>query len=146
MVVGAWFEAAFSRRDTDRLVPRWLNLATLGADYTFGVGNGLHALIEHMVANSTDDFFTLGEVSNATGLSLSYPAGYIDRLSAIAFYAWDGGGYSQHVAWDHYWERLSLNVSLFYYPEDRPETPGGVYNPAITRGGRGGQVMLIFNH
>jgi hypothetical protein len=121
-------------------------MTTLGTDYTFGTGNGLHTLLEHMLINLSERAFDRGELSNISGLSLSYPLGYVDRLSAISFYSWDDGDFSQYVAWDHYWDLVSLNVSLFYYPEDGPDTAGGVYNPMIEGGGYGGQVLLIFNH
>ena len=148
VVVGAWFETALSYKNTTAIPYnyKYFHMTTLGSDYTFGLGNGLHTLLEHMIINSSEEVFKSGETSNTTGLSLSYPAGYADRLSAISFYSWDNGDFSQHVAWDHYWNYLSLNVSLFYYPENRPETSGGVYNPIILRGGYGGQVMLVFNH
>jgi hypothetical protein len=148
VVVGAWFESALTYKNT-AAVPynyKYFHMTTFGTDYTFGLGNGLHTLVEHMIINSSEEAFKSGEISNTSGLSLSYPVGYIDRLTAISFYSWDNGDYSQYVAWDHYWNYLSLNVSLFYYPEDRPEESGGVYNPVILRGGYGGQVMLIFNH
>jgi len=148
VVVGAWFETSLTYKNSNSIPYnyKWLNMTTLGVDYTFRLGNGLHTLLEHMVMNSSEQAFESGETSNTGGLSLSYPAGYVDRLSAISFYSWDNQDFSQYAAWDHYWTYLSLNVSLFYYPENRPEEPGGVYNPLILRGGYGGQVMLIFNH
>lgn len=146
VVVGAWLETAFVHKSTDELPQNWFSMTTLGTDYTFGTGNGLHTLLEHMLVNSSEGAFEAGDVYNITGVSLSYPLGYIDRLSAISFYSWDNGDYSQYAAWDHYWDRLALNVSLFYYPETRPETAGGVYNPIIAGGGYGGQVLLVFNH
>jgi hypothetical protein len=146
VVVGAWFEVALTHQDTGALPYKWASMTTLGTDYTFGLRNGLHTLIEHMIVNSSEQPFKSGETSNISGLSLSYPAGYVDRLSAISFYSWDNGDYSQHVAWDHYWNYLSLNVSLFYYPEERPETPRGAHHQITTSGGYGGQVVLILNH
>jgi hypothetical protein len=47
--VGVWVEAEMVRQDSEALRERWLRGITVGADYTFKLGNGLTVLGEHMV-------------------------------------------------------------------------------------------------
>jgi hypothetical protein len=75
---------------------------------------------------------------------INYPLGLVDRLYAIGFYAWEEREYSQYLAWDRSWDRLTLNVSAFRYPDSgSPLFAGGA---GSSLGGYGGQVVLIFNH
>jgi hypothetical protein len=93
-----------------------------------------------MTVASSDDVSGWAEDSHISGLSLSYPLGYSDRLSAIPFYYWDDREYSMYAAWEHYWDRLSLNVSLYRFPDtDEVTAP---FDPA----GRGFRVLLTYNH
>ncbi len=47
--VGLWVEAEFTRQDSEALRETWVRAITAGVDYTFGLGNGLTVLAEHMV-------------------------------------------------------------------------------------------------
>jgi hypothetical protein len=95
--IGAWFEAVLVRQQSKSLPYGWRKMMTLGADYTFPAGNGLHTLLEHMVTVSSDEALGWDGDSNITGLSLSYPFGYADRLSAIPFYYHQAGEFSRFM-------------------------------------------------
>jgi hypothetical protein len=144
IVIGAWFETVLIHQQSHDLPYQWRQLATLGSDYTFPIGNGLHTLLEHMAVASSAEAFGSDEDSHISGLSLSYPFGYADRISAIPFYYWEDREYSFYAAWEHFWDRLMLNVSISRYPDSGNGM--GVPGSAIPGGGYAGRVLLIYNH
>jgi hypothetical protein len=141
--IGIWFEGALFHQDSDQLPYDWRKLLTLGADYTFSVGNGLHSLLEHMAIVSSQEALGWDTASNISGLSFGYFYGFSDRFSFIPFYLWEEQEYSLYAAWEHYWDNLSLSLIASRYPETDEAMPGTAGPQA---GGYGVQVMLIFNH
>ncbi len=87
--VGLWFESVAIQQKLALLPFEWTKMLTLGLDYTFGFGNGLHFLIEHMTAISSKSLPEWDEGSQTTAVSLNYPVGLLDNLSLIGSYSWD---------------------------------------------------------
>jgi hypothetical protein len=144
IVIGGWVETVLIHQRSKDLPYEWRKMITLGADYTFPIGNGLHTLLEHMAVVPSDEALGWVEDSHISGLSLSYPVGYADRLAVMPFYYWDSREYSFYTAWEHYWDRLSLNLSFYRYPDVEAET--GQLGPAVPGGGRGARLLLVYNH
>ncbi|MDR1323948.1 MAG: hypothetical protein LBK68_05870 [Candidatus Margulisbacteria bacterium] len=90
--IGFWFEAAHIAADIDN-DNKFLNdlknqyHSTLGADYTFDLGNGLHVLIEKY--NLDTDIYRADRNHNtqATGVLADYPVSLYDTVSVIQYYA-----------------------------------------------------------
>ncbi len=141
--IGFWFEAVLQHQDLDELPYQWGKSATLGVDYTFGIGNGLYTVVEHRSTALSEDAFGWDEDVQVTAVSLSYPVGLFDNLMAIGYYAWEQEEYSQHLSWQRTYDNLVINASLFRYP-DTSGTEQGNHN--IARAGYGGQVMLVYYH
>jgi hypothetical protein len=141
--LGVWFEAALIQQDSDDLPYTWRKMITLGADYTFPVGNGLHLLLEHMAIVSSNEALGWDADSNISGLSFGYPLGYSDQITFIPFYFWEDKEYSLYAAWAHHWDNFTLNVIGSRYPETGEDVPASM---AKGPGGYGAQMMLIFNH
>ncbi len=142
--IGAWFEAVLIRQDAKALPYGWRKMITLGVDYTFPAGNGLHTLLEHMVTVSSENAGGWDRDSNISGLSLSYPFGYADRLSAIPFYYHEAGEFSLYAAWEHYWDSLMLNLSISRYPDLVEDD--AMHDYSVPGGGYEGRVLIMFNH
>jgi hypothetical protein len=142
--IGTWYEAVLIHQDSNQLPYKWQKMITLGLDYTIPTGNGIHALLEHMAAASSEAVSGWVEDSHVSGLSLSYPIGYADRLSAIPFYYWDSRDYSLYASWEHYWDNLGLNVSLYRYPDGLPIE--GVMTGMRRTADRGVKVLMTYNH
>ena len=97
-----------------------------------------------MAVVPSDEALGWVEDSHISGLSLSYPVGYADRLAAMPFYYWDSREYSFYPAWEHYWDSLSLPLSFYRYPEVEAET--WQLGPAVSGGDRGARLLLVYNH
>jgi len=142
--VGLWFEFVWQEQRADGLPYDWAKMITVGLDYTFNIGNGLYIVAEHMVAVSSNEPFGWDEKTEVSACSVSYPIGLLDSLQAIGYYSWEQKKYYQHLSWRRAYDRVALNVSLFYYPESTGEDAGFSRSPLVS--GYGGQVMITFNH
>jgi len=144
--VGLWFECAASHlTDPDLLAFFWQRELTLGSDYTFGIGQGLNALAEHMLISLTDPA-VVWPVSNAqlSALSLSYPLGLVDNLRALVYYDWSNRGLYRYLSWQRTLDNWVFNVAAFW----NPAHPAGLAgtSAASTASGNGLMVTVIFNH
>jgi hypothetical protein len=143
--VGLAFEATLMRQvpSTSQSVT-WQRAATVGVDYTFGVGNGLGFMAEHMLVGAATEPFGRGPMSDAhvSALMLSYPIGILDNLRAIALYDWRGKGVYRYLAWQRTLDSWLFSVSAFW----NPDTPVSLGAPGGGAAGKGIQLMVVFNH
>ncbi|WRQ32888.1 hypothetical protein U5907_09930 [Bacteroidales bacterium MB20-C3-3] len=114
-------------------------MVTVGADYTFGLGNGLGVAVEHMWA----------EGANLSALNVNYPLNMENSLSWMCYSVWGGGGVYNLVRWKRMLSFGDLYVTAFVNPENSalhgftfPGMGGGVN----TLSGNGVQIMLVINH
>jgi len=143
-IVGMWCETLLQHQQSDYVAYPWTTMATLGLDYTFGIGNGLYVLAEHQVTLQSAAAFGFDEETHLSAFSVSYPLGLFDTLTAYSYYAWEPQAYSQHVSWQRSYDNLVINVSLFRYPDadgKRDESRRNTF-----RTGYGGQVMVVYYH
>lgn len=119
-------------------------MITLGLDYTFGLGNGLYFLIEHMTAISSKSLLGWDEGSQTTAVSLNYPIGLLDNLSFIGYYSWDLNRHLLNLNWRRTYDTVVFNVNLFH----SPQAPAGrtVLETDALTAGYGGRIMIIYNH
>jgi hypothetical protein len=142
--IGLWFESVFQQQKSAILPYEWTKMTTIGVDYTIGIGNGLYAVVEHFTTALSEEPFEWDEDEHVSAVSLSYPIGLFDNLSAIGYYAWDQEEYSQYLSWQRTYDNLVINVSAFRYPESDENDMESAQN--IFGSGYGGQLMLIYYH
>jgi hypothetical protein len=140
--VGLWFEAAAIRQTRPALPSVDSGALTLGADYTFELGNGLHVLGEYFVQE------TSGETSTRfSAASLSYPLGLLDSLSAIFYVDTTRADVYRFVNWQRTYDSWQFYFMGFWNPRQL-----AVFSQAATSVGRsplsgkGIQIMAVFNH
>jgi hypothetical protein len=142
--VGLWFEGMVTRQDFDAPDPRYQQFLTLGMDYTFSVGNGLHLLGEHLERVSSNHALGSGDNQSVSAMSCDYPVSLIDAVSVIVYYDWDNNNWSRFLNWQRTYDRWQVNVSAFWNADQTPpalDTAG-----SNGYGGKGIQFMLVFNH
>lgn len=147
--IGFWLEAVWINRrgvineTSNQLMGLQLpvnqRMVTVGADYTFGLGNGLGVAVEHMWA----------EGANISALNVNYPVNMENSLSWMCYSVWGGGGVYNLLRWKRMLSFGDLYVTAFVNPENSalhgftfPGMGGGV-NPLS---GKGVQIMLVINH
>jgi len=142
--IGLWFEGAVIERETDLLPYRYRHMLTVGADYTFNLGNGLTALGEHFRLQESNNLFGSGEKVQITALSISYRTSIIDQLTLIASREWEDDESSFFVEWRRTWNRWRLHLIGFSAPEGGAFLGGPPTDPLYS--GNGLQVVVVFNH
>jgi hypothetical protein len=140
--VGIWFEGAAIRQTRPALPSVDSGALTLGADYTFGLGNGLHVLGEYFVQETSEEMST-----RFSALSLSYPLGLLDSLSAILYVDTTRADVYRFVNWQRTYDSWQFYLMGFWNPRQL-----AIVSQAATSVGRnplsgkGIQIMAVFNH
>jgi len=140
--VGVWFEGAAIHQTRPALPSADSGALTLGADYTFGLGNGLHVLGEYFVQEASGDLST-----RFSAVSLNYPLGLLDSLSAILYVDTARADVYRFVNWQRTYDSWQFYFMGFWNPRQL-----AIFSQAATSvgrnplSGRGIQIMVVFNH
>ena len=140
--VGFWVEGTLTHQRTALFPSPWQRAVNIGLDYTFGLGNGLHALTESFFYTSSDKAFGSGEGLSFSALSLSYPVGLLDNLSGIVYYDWDNKDFYSFLNWRRTYDRWTINIIGFWNPE-RFQIYQNLPENALYAG-KGFQIMVVF--
>ena len=143
-LAGIWFEGAWIHNG-ENLGPL-TNQAILnaGADYTFGLGNGLLLIYEHLIVSSDEKPFEFENKMNFSVLSASYPIGLFDNINALLYYSWDHEQVYTFLNWQRQYNRISLHLMAYWNPETFNLPQQNIQSNLF--GGKGLQVMFVFNH
>lgn len=142
--IGIWFESLFQEQKTDYLPYKWTKRISIGADYTFDIGSGLYLLTEHMTTAVSEKMLKWQNDYHVSAFQVRYSLSIMDSITAIGYYSWEDDKFSQYVSWMRTYDNFIFNVSLFNYPETYLDLSGQTQNVII--GGRGVQIMVIYNH
>lgn len=142
--IGVWFEGTLTHQRTDLLPFSWQRAVNIGIDYTFGWGNGLHALTESFFYTSSDKAFGPGEGITFSALMLSYPLGLLDNLSGIVYYDWENKDFYSFLNWRRTYDNWTINIIGFWNPERFQIYQNLPENTLYA--GKGFQLMVVFNY
>jgi hypothetical protein len=142
--IGLWFELSWINKGADAGVLTNQHLFNIGTDYTFGIGNGLNLIFEHLLMSFDRQAFKFSNRANISALSANYPLTMSDNLNLIIYYDWENGGVYNFVNWKHNFRDFSLNVMGYANPDNFsiPLTAKGT----SLYSGNGLQIMLIYTH
>ncbi len=142
--IGLWVEGTLVRQAERSLAAPYQRFMTVGADYTFGLGNGLHILAEHFTTAAASQAFKRGESRSFSGLTLSYPLGLLDQLSGVFFYDWKTNDLYSFLSLRRTYDDWQIFLIGFWNPVAFQvyRTPSG--NNVFA--GRGIQFMVVYNH
>lgn len=116
---------------------------TGGIDYTFGLGNGLGANLEHMFYTFGDSHFNKEYRYNSTALMMNYPIGLSDMLLLIGMYEWEKQDGHLFVGWKREMDHVSINLNAFWNPKQASSNQ--LYDQNRMQG-VGLQLIIIWNH
>ncbi len=146
--VGLWLETSWTHTGREIAVPMadyFLSnqlMTTIGADYTFGIGNGLAITAEHLIyAMGSQKSFE--KAVNFTALSLSYPFTIFDKLSAMLYYSWDDRQVYSFIDWQHTLNSFEFHLMGYWNPMTMslPSLSGN----AARFQGKGLQALVVWN-
>lgn len=142
-VVGFWFEGAWVNASKDLGALTNQVSLNIGLDYTFGLGNGLNIITEHLVTAVGKQAVVFNESTNFSAMSLNYPIGMFDNLNTIVFYNWSDKQLYNFINWSKQYDSIALNIMAYWNPDD--------YNMVMQVNadnlfaGKGIQLMLVYN-
>lgn len=142
--MGLWFEGSWVHKGKKVGLLSNQEMLNLGADYTFGIGNGLYAVFEHLLTASSEKAFDMSNTINFSALSLQYPIGIVDNLNSMIFYDWRNASTYTYINWNHRFAKFTFYLMAYWNPEQyrlpQKENLGQTY------AGKGFQIMLVYNH
>jgi hypothetical protein len=142
--VGAWFESVLIHQQSDIPQPNYQRQWTLGADYTFSVGNGLYVATEFFRADNPREPFSSANGTEFSALSVNYPIGVVDQVSAIVYRDWSNGDWYRLATWQRTYDNWSFYLIGFWNPSNIQLLRSSSGTNAFT--GSGVQMMVVFNH
>ncbi|GJM33354.1 MAG: hypothetical protein DHS20C18_23550 [Saprospiraceae bacterium] len=142
--VGLWLEATWIHKTRNIGILTNQNLINIGTDYTFGIGNGLNVIAEQLLISVDEKAFAFKNTSTLTALSVSYPLGLFDDLSAIIYFDWTNEKLYNILQWKHSFSRWTLNVLAFWNPKNS-QLPQQQFTENLF-GGKGIQILGVYNH
>lgn len=142
--IGVWFEVAIIHQKSNLPAMNYQRLINLGLDYTFSLGNGLHAMMENFGYETSNKIFGSGEHIKFSALSLGYPMGLLDQISGIIYYDWKNQNWYRFINWQRTYNRWQLFLIGFWNPERFQIYQNQGENNLFA--GKGMQVMLVFNY
>jgi len=142
--IGLWFEGTIIQRDTNISLMKYQRMWTIGADYTFGMGNGLNVMTEFFNSENSDKIFGAGEGIQFSGSSVNYPVGIFDQVSGIYYYDWTNHDNYMLLNWQRTYDNWILHLIGFFNPETARLTQPQASSNAFA--GNGFQIMIVYNH
>jgi hypothetical protein len=144
LVVGLWLEGTWATKNKDMGNFTNQEFLNIGTDYTFGIGNGLYVIYEHLLTASDYRPFRFHNPESFSLLSLSYPISLFDNISGIVYYDWNSRNIYNFLNWQKQFSKITLYIMGYWNPEDyKIPTRGGDTN---LYSGKGIQIMLVLNH
>jgi hypothetical protein len=143
-VLGLWLETSWTRLNKNLGMYTHQTMATAGADYTFGVGNGLTATFEQTVFSYDEKAFDFAAAATFSGLSLAYPVGMFDNLSAITYYDWKNRNTYLFLNWQRQLNHITFYLMGYWNPQNAVLPGQGTESNRFS--GKGLQFMVVWNH
>ena len=144
VTVGFWAEGVLIHHDIFAVPYKYQRMINLGIDYTFGLGNGLNVMAEHLWYDMTEEALGKGEGFTFTALSLNYPMSLLDNVMGMLYHDWDNEEWYRFISWQRTYDRWRIYVMGFWNPSQFQIYQNISDNNLFA--GKGIQLMVVFNH
>ncbi|MBT4728261.1 MAG: hypothetical protein HOB88_07475 [Bacteroidetes bacterium] len=149
MKIGLWIESSYTHNSGVTGPPIALNLLknrlynNIGADYTFGIGNGLNVTYEQLFMTHAGPEFKDSKTLTFSILALNYPIGLLDNISVMVYYNWGNGDWYRFINFQRSYNNWSYHLMAFWNPDQFQ-----LYNISDNSNlfaGKGFQLMTVYN-
>jgi hypothetical protein len=144
LFTGLWLEGSWVTNNKDLGIFTNQEILNAGIDYTFGIGNGLYAVFEQLVAANSQQAFNLSNASSFSLLSMSYPVGISGRLGSVTYFDWKNKKGYNYINISKQYSNITVYLIGYWNPENNI-LPAGVTGKSQFYG-RGIQAMIVLNH
>jgi len=144
LTIGLWFEAVYSHKNKNLGQFTNQTLLNLGTDYTFGIGNGLHIIAEHLLTSFRETGFGFSNSRNISAVTATYPLSFFDNISTVLYYDWQGNDFTLFLNYEHQFN----NITGYLMPYYNPSTQQGLQQNELVNNfsGPGIRLMFVYNH
>ncbi len=144
LIIGCWVEASWVHKGRNVGIYTNQEIMNVGADYTFGIGNGLNVIYEQLLAAYDEKPFEFSQSTTFSMLNLSYPVGIFDNVSAIIYYDWTNKAMYNFVNWQRQFNKFSLYLMGYINPKNYRIPAQGTGQNLYA--GSGVQIMFVYNY
>lgn len=144
-MAGFWFEGVWIHQRRGPDLSSGQTLLTLGADYTFGIGSGLNAVLENLWYGTASTAPGLSGARTMLALSLAYSLGASSQLTAILYVDREQNAVYRFLQWRSEPGNLALHLIVFSNPHT-PALSGRPEGNASAYGGQGAQILIVYTH
>ncbi|MBN2414090.1 hypothetical protein JXQ31_20615 [candidate division KSB1 bacterium] len=141
--IGFWVESAVIHQRTDFFDYRYRNQFNIGMDYTFSVGNGLHALFEYYYLTFSKKI----EFKNGYDIAafmVDYPLNILDQLMGLIYFDIRHEDFYNFYSWQRRYDNWSLNAIVFLNPDKSQLAIMQNRDTSSYGSGKGFQFMIIY--
>jgi hypothetical protein len=143
--IGLWFESSVTVTQKSLYLPYPVQDAwNVGADYTFGIGNGLGMTVEYFRYHVGDQFLVKGTTLNLIGSMFTYPVSMLDNLSAMVFYIPGPNLWLNYVNWSRTYDNWNI-YAIAYWNPDNFQLLNSQSQGRNLFAGKGIQLMVNYN-
>ncbi|MGB0932507.1 MAG: hypothetical protein ACPGVB_17115 [Chitinophagales bacterium] len=142
--IGLWFEGTLIHKTKNLGVLTNQALFNIGADYTFGIGNGFNIVLEHLVTTFDEKALQFENTGNITATAINYPLGLFDNLSSVFTYNWESNDVTFAINYEHQFKKIRSYIITSYSPAGQS---GIQQNDLVNQfAGLSLRLMLVYNH
>ena len=141
---GLWFEGSYIKR-AKKIGPFTKQLLlTLGADYTYNIGNGLTMIAEHFYTSYGENKIDNENTNYISAFSFSYPISYFGNINTFFYHQWESSKNTFAINYKHSFNKLTGFLIGTYNPESVQNFQTNEILNTFT--GPSIRIMLIYNH
>jgi len=142
--IGLWTESTYIKRNQPIGLFKHQFLSTLGLDYTFGIGNGLNLIAEHLISSLGSQHAFENQTSHVTAVNANYPLGLFNSISFLVYHQWSTNQNSLVLNYQEQFNKISAYLIAYY---NSNQFDAAQQNEILyTFSGPGVQLLLIYNH
>ncbi len=142
--VGLWFEATSIFRKSNLGSLRNQTAATLGTDYTFGLGSGLNVIFEKMWVGFGENFGKYEQNIHLNALITTYPIDINNRISVYGIYSKKSEINSLVGNFEHQFNKITAYLMVFHNQSGTFSLLQNQMGPLFN--GNGFNILLTYNH
>lgn len=142
--VGLWFEAVWIRKNKNLGDQTNQQIINLGLDYTLAIGHGLNVVFEQLLYAEEQKPFAFSNQIWFSALAATYPVTLFDNLQAVFYFDWLNTDAYNFLNWKKQLNKFDINIMAWWNPKNYhlPSQQTG----RMLFGGKGLQVMVVYNH
>lgn len=142
--IGLWVESVYKNQQFSDDPFLQQMQTTIGADYTFWVGNGILLTTEHMMINIWDSPVMDDKNVVMSTLMASYSPTMFDQISLMFFMDWESETPLAYLSWGQTYDSFRFTLGAFYSEGNEMQNNDSGLNSGFS--GKGLQLTVAYNH